>query len=51
MFWALPLAIGIWLHWGDSLQFTVYDGLVFTLLVSISVYEMVKSTKLILEDR
>ena len=45
LFWALPLAVGIWLQWGLFLQFTIWDGFAFTILVTYAVYEMFISSK------
>ena len=49
LFWAIPLAAGIWLKWGDVLVFTVWDGWAFLLVILFAIYEMVKSGRQIAE--
>lgn len=49
-FWALPLAAGIWLHWGDTLVFTPWDGGALVLILAVGTYEMLKSIRGILSN-
>ena len=49
-FWALPLAAGIWLHWGDILVFTPWDGAALTMILALGTYEMVRAIRTMLAE-